>query len=163
MKAAALPLLLAATLLLGACATDQPVVGAASTAPQAAAAPSNLLPVSDIPIPAGAKLDAENTFIMGTDDRWLGRIVIKTDSSPVQGYNHFFSGMPAQGWVPVAAVQAHTSSLTFMRDARIASILIEPLTLGGTKIHITVSPKQMPPQENAPVREDRAAGKPRPR
>lgn len=156
-----LTLLFVTTLMLGACATDQPAIGAAGTDPQAGQ-PSNLLPVTDIPIPAGAKLDAENSFIMGADDRWLGRIVIKTENTPVQAYNHFSSGMAAYGWVPVTAVQARTSSLTFLRDARVAAILIEPATLGGTKIFITVSPRQKPPQESPPaVRDDRAAGKPR--
>lgn len=156
----ALAALLAATSFLGGCATDQPAIGAAGADPQTAQ-PSNLLPVTDIPIPAGAKLDAENSFIMGADDRWLGRIVIKTENSPVQAYNHFSSGMAAYGWVPVTAVQARTSSLTFSRDARVATILIEPATLGGTKIFITVSPRQKPPQESVPAHDDRAAGKPR--
>lgn len=149
MKTAALPLLLATTLLLGACATDQPVVGAAGTDPQSGAQPANVLPVSDIAIPAGAKLDAENSFIMGTEDRWLGRIVLKTEGSPVQAYNHFFGSMPAYGWTTVTAVQAHTSNLTFLRGERVATIQIESSTLGGTKVFITVSPRQMPPQEAA--------------
>jgi hypothetical protein len=160
MKTAALPLLLAATLLLGACATDQPVTGASAEAASGAPA-SNALPVTDIPIPAGAKLDSEGTFIMGADDRWLGRIAIRTDSAAVQVYNHFFAGMPGLGWTPVTAVQARVSSLTFARGERVATIQIEPTTLSGTKIYITVSPRQMPAQEAAPARDERAARKAR--
>jgi len=137
-----LTLLLGVTLLLGGCATGQPVIGPASQDQKADAAPSNALPISDIPIPAGAKMDTENSLIMGTQDRWLGRIVIKTDTSPTQTYNHFYNGMSAFGWGPVTTVQARISTLTYLRGERVASIQIEPSALGGTTVSITVSPRQ---------------------
>ena len=94
----ALTFLLGTTLFLGACATGQPVVGPTTQDQKAGSEPSNALPISDIPIPAGAKMDTENSLIMGAQDRWLGRIVIKTDTSPTQTYNHFYNGMSAFGW-----------------------------------------------------------------
>lgn len=144
-----LMLLIATVMLLGGCATGQPVVGPSSPDQKAGAEPSNTLPISDIPIPAGAKMDTENSLIMGAQDRWLGRIVIKTDTSPTQSYNHFFKGMSAFGWGEVSAVQARISTLTYLRGERVASIQIEPTTLGGSNISITVSPRQAASQEPA--------------
>lgn len=142
----ALTLLLGTTLFLGGCATGQPVVGPTTQDQKADAAPSNALPISDIPIPAGAKMDTENSLIMGAQDRWLGRIVIKTDISPTQTYNHFYNGMSAFGWGSVTAVQARISTLTYLRGERVASIQIEPSTLGGATVSITVSPRQASPE-----------------
>lgn len=138
----ALTLLLGTSIFLGGCATGQPVVGPSSPDQKTGAEPSNALPISDIPIPAGAKLDTENSLIMGAQDRWLGRIIIKTDTSPTQAYNHFYNGMSAFGWGSVTAVQARISTLTYLRGERIASIQIEPTTLGGSTVSITVSPRQ---------------------
>jgi hypothetical protein len=141
-NAYALILLLGATLLLGACATDQPAIGPEAPNQNATGAPSYQLPITDIPIPAGAKLVDETTLIMGAQDRWLGRIVIKSDISSSQALNHFINGIPGLGWTAVTVVQGRISNLTFLRGERVASILIEPASLSGLVISITVSPRQ---------------------
>jgi len=140
-------LLLGTVLFLGGCATGQPVMGPAIPDQKTGTEPYNALTISDIPIPAGAKMDTESSLIMGTQDRWLGRIVIKTDNSPTHSYNHFYNGMAAFGWGSVTAVQARISSLTYLRGERVASIQIEPTTLGGSSISITVSPRQTASQK----------------
>ncbi|GAB2179914.1 hypothetical protein DLREEDagrD3_01370 [Denitratisoma sp. agr-D3] len=128
---------------LGACATGQPLVGASSPDKNGAVAASNTLQVSDIAVPAGAKLDTEKSLIMGASDKWLGRIVLKTDQPPVQVFNHFYTGMANYGWVAITAVQAQTSVQTFQRGDRVALIQIEPSSLGGSTVSITVTSKQM--------------------
>ncbi|HUW51204.1 MAG TPA: hypothetical protein VMV75_09345 [Sulfuricella sp.] len=143
-------LLVTASLLAGCAAINQPVVGSTSADQKAGTAPPNALPISDIPIPAGARLDTENSLIMGAQDRWLGRIVIKTDASPTETYNYFNNGMPTFGWTVVTAVQARISALIFMRGDRVASIQIEPTTLNGSTVSITISPRQAGPE---PVRQ----------
>ena len=129
-------------LLLAGCATGQPVVGPTNPDQKAGAESTNALQISDIPLPAGAKLDTENSLIIGTNDTWLGRIVVKTDSSPIQAYNHFYNGMPAYGWGLVTAVQTRISILTYMRGERVATIQIEPSPLGGVTVSVTVSIRQ---------------------
>jgi len=141
-------LITGATLLLGACATSQPLVGAANPDKAGAVAASNTLQVSDIAIPAGAKLDTEKSLIMGANDKWLGRIVLKTDLPPVQVFNHFYNGMASFGWSLVTAVQAQTSILTYQRSDRVALIQIEPSSLGGTMVSITVTSRQMSGQDS---------------
>jgi hypothetical protein len=141
-------ILLAASLLVGACASGQAVVGPGAPEGKGGGEPSNALPITDIPIPAGAKLDNDASLIMGAQDRWFGRIVIKTENSPTQSYNQFFKGMPGFGWSVVTAVQARISNLTYLRGERVASIQIESSGFGGATISITVSPRQ-PAQQDA--------------
>lgn len=148
---ARITLLLGTVMLVGACAMGQPVTGSATPDHKTGAEPSNSLSISDIPIPPGAKLDADNSLIMGAQDRWLGRIVIKTDSSPTQSYNYFYNGMPTLGWSTLTAVQARISNMAYLRGDRVASIQIETTALGGSSISITVSPRQTASQE--PVRQ----------
>ena len=144
-------LLVAAALMLGACATGQPVSGPTAPNQKSGAEISNALPITDIPIPAGAKMDTENSLIMGAQDRWLGRIVIKADSSSGDAYKHYYNGMPSFGWELVTAVQARISTLTYVRSERVATIQIEPSTLGGATISIMVSPREIRNKE--PVRQ----------
>lgn len=149
-RIARITLLLGITLFLGACATGQPITGSTQDSKPGTES-SNALSISDIPIPPGAKLDTENSLIMGAQDRWLGRLVIRTDSSPTQSFNYFYSGMPALGWGTLTAVQARISSMAYLRGDRVASIQIEATALGGSNISITVSPRQTGNQE--PVRQ----------
>ena len=102
----------------------------------------NALQISDIPIPAGAKFDTENSLIIGANDGWLGRVVIKTDITPIQAFNHFYNGMPSLGWGLVTVVQGRISMLTYMRGERVASIQIEASSLGGSTASVTVSSRQ---------------------
>ncbi|RTL49126.1 MAG: hypothetical protein EKK46_14940 [Rhodocyclaceae bacterium] len=134
-------------LLLGACAMSQPLVGSATPDKTSPVASTNSLQVSDLAIPPNSKLETEKSLIMGANDKWLGRIVLKTDLPPVQVYNHFYNGMAGFGWSLITTVQAQTSILTYQRGDRVALIQIEPSSLGGTAVSITVTSKQMNGQE----------------
>ncbi len=141
----ALVFLLGLSLLLSACVTTQPVVGSSANTPTEQnqnGESSNTLQISDIPLPTGSKLNTESSLIMGSGDSWLGRIVLKTENSPIQAFNHFYNGMPSNGWGLVAAVQSKTSTLTYTRGERVATLQIEPSSLGGTAISITVTARQ---------------------
>jgi len=144
-----LSLLIGTPLLLAGCAASQAFVGTTNPDKTASVAATNTLQVSDIAIPAGAKLDTEKSLIMGANDKWLGRIVLKTDLPPVQVFNHFYNGMASFGWSAISAVQAQTSIQTFQRGDRVALIQIEPSSLGGTSVSITVTARQMGGQEAA--------------
>lgn len=129
-------------LLIAGCAGGPAVVGPSGTDKKASADSPNALPITDMAVPAGATLDTESSLIIGTGERWLGRVVLKIDISSIQAFNHFYNGLSAFGWSLVTAVQARTSSLTFLRGERVASIQIEPSSLGGSTVSITVSPRQ---------------------
>ncbi|MEN6628664.1 MAG: hypothetical protein ABFC42_03385 [Sulfuricella sp.] len=147
-------MLVAATFLAGCAALNQPVVGPSSADQKAGSPPPTALPISDIPVPAGARLDTENSLIMGAQDRWLGRLVIKADISPTEAYNHFNNGMPTFGWTVVTAIQSKISTLIFMRGDRVASIQIEPTTMNGSTVSINISPRQSGPEPTpAPARQ----------
>lgn len=150
MRLAAIAVSLAASLLLGACATGQPVVGASADGEKTkpADAPNALL-VPDIGLPSGAKLDAESSLIIGSGDRWLGRLVLRVDSPSVQVYNHFYNGMPSFGWGLITAIQAKTSILSFQRSDRVALVQIEPASLSGVVVTINVSPRQAAQQQDS--------------
>lgn len=137
-----LPFVVGAILCLSACTTGQPVIGPAGQEPRIGAELPNALQVSDIPIPNGAKFDSDSSLIIGTSDGWLGRLVIKTDLASVQAFNHYHSGMPPFGWSLVTAVQARISTLTYLRGERVASIQIEPSSISGSTVSITVSIRQ---------------------
>lgn len=142
------------SLLLGACATGQPVVGASADREKTAPADApNALLVPDIALPVGARLDAESSLLIGTGDRWLGRLVLKVDSPSVQVYNHFYNGMPSFGWALITAIQARTSILSFQRGDRVALVQIEPASLSGVVVTINVSPRQAAPQQDSAKRQ----------
>ncbi|SDI69396.1 hypothetical protein [Propionivibrio dicarboxylicus] len=127
------------------CASDKVLVNTNANAQDrktTANDPQAALQVSDISIPPGAKLDAEKSLVIGTGERWLGRLVIKTDISSVHAYNHFFNGMPAIGWSLIAAIQSNVSQLTYLRGERVVIVQIESGWFGGTTITISASPRQ---------------------
>lgn len=150
MSRLALPILLAA--LLSACANQPAAVGSAAEAGKEAQPASNALTVSDLPVPAGAKLDDQQTFIIGSGEKWLGRIVMTASTSPVESVNFYQSRMGSFGWNGIATVQAKTSTLTFLRSDRVATIQIEPDTFKGSRITVTVSPRQGTEPVNATKR-----------
>jgi hypothetical protein len=127
-------------LFSSACSTSgTPVVGGSSPEQQESTAATDNLQISDISMPPGAKLDASNTLMIGSGDRWFGRVVIKTDTSTVQVFNHFKSGMPALGWRLVSMMQSKSSLIIFQRGERIAMVQIESLQLGGAVATVNVS------------------------
>ncbi len=132
-------LALGVAMALSACASGQLTSGSASPELKKAAGSSKQLPITDIPIPAGAKLDAEQSMIMGSQDRWLGRIVIQLEMSPTEVFNHFATGMAQLGWSRTLAVHSRVSNLTFLRADRVALIQIEPASFGGVTVWVTVA------------------------
>jgi hypothetical protein len=122
-----------------------PASGAAAvttTSASSAAREPKLLQLGDFSLPAGSKLDDASTLVVGTDTRWLGRVVLRTTLSPVDTYNHFFRTLTGAGWNLITALQGKTSGLTFSRGERIATVMIEGSTLSGTSVTILVTPRE---------------------
>ena len=135
------------SLSLAACATSSPPK-AADAGPEGSAAAAvveqaKVLQITDIPLPRDAKVNGDASLVIGTNDRWLGRVVLKSGMTSVEAYNHFFLGMPRAGWTLLSAVQGKVSILTYTSGDRIATVQIEGGAMGGgATATIVVSPRQ---------------------
>ena len=141
------PLALVAGLSLAACATSSPPKaadgGPEGSAAAAAVEQAKVLQITDIPLPRDAKVNGDASLVIGTNDRWLGRVVLKSGMTSVEAYNHFFLGMPRAGWTLLSAVQGKVSILTYTNGDRIATVQIEGGAMGGgATATIVVSPRQ---------------------
>jgi len=136
---------IAATSLLAGCSSN-PTLTTTATAENLE--PGKFQPLTDIPIPSGAKLDTEPSLILGPPDHWIGRAVLKV-GMPVNDTTVFYQNqVPSFGWELITVVQGKISNLTFSRADRVASFQIEGGTLGGSTVTIIMSPRQ-PKQEPA--------------
>lgn len=123
-------------------ATKAPTAGSSSPTVSSATKEPKLLQLGDFTLPAGSKLDDASTLVVGTDTRWVGRVVLRTTLSPVDTYNHFFRTLNGSGWNLIAALQGKTSGLTFSRGERVANVMIEGSALSGTFVTILVTPRE---------------------
>jgi predicted small secreted protein len=107
-----------------------------------AVAAIKLTQITDIPIPREARVDETASLILGSGDRWLGRVVIRVKTNSTETYNYYFSGMPRLGWTTLAAVQSKVSTLTFTSGDRVANLQIEG-GVGGATVTVVVSTRQL--------------------
>lgn len=134
---------LAALLALGAlglaaCAPEP--VGAKAGGTQQATARG----ISDIPMPSGADQEVDESLVLGSLDRWTGRLVLTSGLSPADAFAFYRDRMPNFGWEPLASIQSDVSVLSFARAERVATIQIErrDFLFGGSRIAITMAPRQ---------------------
>jgi hypothetical protein len=99
-------------------------------------------PVSDVPIPKDAELDAERSLILSGKSDWTGRLFMISSVSATEAYTFFTAEMPRFEWSPIMTVQSAVSVLTFTRTGRAATVQIERRALGGSLITITVAHAQ---------------------
>jgi len=99
-------------------------------------------PITDIPIPPGTTLDAQNSLILGTGDQWTGRLVININQSHSEAFALYTTQMPQFGWKPIASVQSGTSLLTFIRGNRATTIeILDSRAISGVLVRITMTPR----------------------
>ena len=99
-------------------------------------------PITDIPIPSGTTLDAQNSLILGGGDQWTGRLVLNINQSHSEAFALYTTQMPQFGWEPIACVQSETSLLTFVRGDRATTIEIrEGRAISGCLVRITMTPQ----------------------
>jgi hypothetical protein len=134
-------ILIAATVALAACESGPRL--AATTAPVALEGETNAAfqPITDVPIPDGARLDSGRSLVLGGQDNWTGRLVFKVGESSADAFARYHQEMPRFGWRLITSVQAESSVLTFSQGERIATIQIEGRTLSGATVAITMSPR----------------------
>ncbi len=135
---------------LGGCTTGTPLM--ASTSPDKTGGPDQpaFSQFSDIPVPAGAKMDLEHSLLLGDADAWIGRLAMTTADSASTMYNFYFREMPRFRWSPVTSVRSETSVLTYTRSDRVATIQIRSRTMGGAAVSVTVSPRGKPLRATPP-------------
>ena len=100
---------------------------------------SSFQPTTDIPIPNGARFDADASLVLSSKDYWTGRLVLDADQSISQIFAFYQQQMPQLNWKPVASVLSTTSVLTFIRKNRTATVQIAPKNWRGSVISITVA------------------------
>ena len=100
---------------------------------------SSFQPTTDIPIPNGARFDADASLVLSSKDYWTGRLVLDADQSISKIFAFYQQQMPQLNWKPVASVLSTTSVLTFIRKNRTATVQITPKNWRGSEISITVA------------------------
>ena len=141
MKVRFAPLFAAAALAVAACESGPEL--AANLAPETGEGEVSAAfqPISDIPIPEGARLDNERSLVLGGQDNWTGRLVFSIGESSADAFARYHQEMPRFGWRLITSVQAESSVLTFAQAERVATIQIEGRTLSGPTVAITMSPR----------------------
>ena len=89
-------------------------------------------------------MDLEKTLILGSQESWIGRLVLETGQSAPELFDFYQLEMTRFGWSEVTAVRADISVLTYARDDRVATIQIQRNSLSGATVNVTMSPHGTP-------------------
>lgn len=112
----------------------------------------DLAMASQIP-PGGAKINYEQSLIIGSGENWMGRLAVELSQGSSAAYNFFLEQYPRQGWTLVTAVRGKTSLLVFTKPDRSATVeLSEGGVLGSAMAVLTITPKSAlpaPPPQGA--------------
>lgn len=136
-----LALLCSASLLVACGSVDIRPTGKDGAAPPQ---PSATQLAGDMPIPATATVRPQETLVMGTGNRWMGRISLNVPGDSQVVYAYFRDGLPSAGWVLTSSSYSKLSFLTFSKAERVATIQIQSVTFGGNEVTITVTPAAKP-------------------
>lgn len=98
--------------------------------------------VTDIPLPRDSRIEQSESLVIGSGNRWLGRLVVKVRTDAAETYSYYFNGMPRLGWARMTAVQGKVSSLTFTNGDRVANLQITG-GVGGATVTIFVSTREI--------------------
>jgi len=136
-----LVLLCSASLLVACGSVDIRPTGKDGAAPPQ---PSATQLAGDMPIPATATVRPQETLVMGTGNRWMGRISLNVPGDSQVVYAYFRDGLPSAGWVLTSSSYSKLSFLTFSKAERVATIQIQSVTFGGNEVTVTVTPAAKP-------------------
>jgi hypothetical protein len=96
---------------------------------------------TDIPVPPRSEMDTSRTLLLGSQDKWIGRLVFSSGYSVSQLFDFYKQEMPAFGWTEITTVRSELSVLTYKRQGRIATIQLSDTRLNNSEVQLTVSPE----------------------
>lgn len=96
--------------------------------------------IGDIRLPAGAKVDAKESVIVGGGTNAYGKIFsdVKADSDKVARF--FLDTMPGDGWELISEFQSDDITFVFQKPNRVVTLLIER-GKRTSEITITLTPR----------------------
>lgn len=99
--------------------------------------------LGDMPLPRGARIDSDNSLILGSGEGWAGRVALVAAQGPTETFAFFRDQYPPAGWTMVSSTQSKNSILVFVKNDRTATIEISAGSLLGAKASVlmTVSPR----------------------
>lgn len=107
---------------------------------EAQAPASTFSQFNDIPIPANADIDLQESLILGTEDGWIGRLAIDVGYEMTEMYGFYEREMPKFGWEQLTTVRSRISTMTYRRGSRVSTITLMSTLTGGSQIDFTVAP-----------------------
>ena len=129
-------LVLSLVLILSACASERPsLIGI-----DGGAIPPAFAHFPDVPFPADAIVDLDETKALGSGENWIGSLVYTTPYNPSSVFDFYVSEMPKLNWIEVATVRAKISHMTYIRNNRALQILIEMDNGDSARVTITAIP-----------------------
>lgn len=129
-------LVLTLVVILSACASERPSLSGVD----GSAIPPAFAHFPDVPFPADAFIDLEETRALGSGENWIGSLVFTTPYNASSVYDFYVSEMPKLNWIEVATVRAKISHMTYIRNNRAIQILIEMNNNDNSTITITAIP-----------------------
>ena len=141
-----------AVLLLAACGRSTPLAASSRADTTGAPAKPAFSQFDDIPVPEGASMDLERSLVLGEREAWIGRLVMDMGENAGRMYDFYFREMPRFKWLPITAIRAEISVLSYTNGDRVATIQIRDRTMQGATVSITVSPRgRLPKPAEGPV------------
>ncbi len=93
------------------------------------------------PLPPGAVIKQDKSFIIGTGDNWFGRMTLNIGRDANIAHRFFVQTYPQNGWTLVSSVRSARSLLVFTKVDRTITIEItEGNYLTSGEAVLTVSP-----------------------
>jgi len=96
---------------------------------------------TDLPMPENSRMDLENTWVLGSEENWTGRLVLAAGSNPILMYDFYQREMPKFGWAKVTTVRGNMITLVYDRESRVATIRISPNGSSASVVDVLIAPK----------------------
>lgn len=94
----------------------------------------------DVPIPADAFLNLEESLILGTEGGWIGRLSLEVGYEMPDIYGFYIEEMARFGWEQLTTVRSKITTMTYRLDTRVATITLVPVRGSATAVDFTVAP-----------------------
>jgi hypothetical protein len=93
-------------------------------------------------LPAGSKIIAGQSLIIGAGDNWVGKVVLDAGQDAASSYAFFLQALPGKGWNLLSAIRGQRSILVFNKADRTVTIdIAEGMALSNAKIELTMAPR----------------------